>query len=354
MKCIYCSHDSKKSERTDGQCPSCHRSFAFDPTTGDPTDAAFKAAIERVSGQGRVRFTPDNLFFELGRSKFGRGGRLRNVLLLIGVGMVIYGFVLSPWVLLPGVILAVALSVQHAMAQGLIRLERDKFAHWLSRWTTVHGLPAGLIEGRALPAATSVTAMQSELEQYSFDRVVICDTRETVDLLLANNFHFENNCAVLSIGGYPQSVFDIVLRMLKRNPKLQIFALHDATLEGCGMAHRLAHDPSWFAGLGKVVDVGLRPAHAEAFSGLWEKNHGSKPDWPRPAGVTESEYSWLRDYRLSLAAVRPEQVVKRLFRAISERKSDSLATTGGGVTHSDIVIFSTDATSADGGGDSFG
>lgn len=354
MKCIYCSHDSKKSERTDGQCPSCHKSFAFDPTTGDPTDAAFKAAIERVSGQGRVRFTPDNLYFELGRSKFGRAGGFGCLIFVIGALTVSFALAWSPWALLPGLLLAGALASTHTMAQGLMRLDRDKFAGWLSRWTVVHGLPAGLIEGRALPAATSVTAMQSELEQYSFDRVVICDTRETVDLLLANNFHFENNCAVLSIGGYPQSVFDIVLRMLKRNPKLQIFALHDATLEGCGMAHRLAHDPSWFAGLGPVVDVGLRPAHAEAFKGLWEKNHGSKPSWPRPAGVSEEEYSWLRDYRLSLAAVRPEQVVKRLFRAISERKSDSLATTSGGVTHSDIVIFSTDATSADGGGDSFG
>lgn len=355
MKCIYCSSDSKKSERTDGKCPKCSKEFAFEPTTGDPTDGAFKAAIERVSGQGRVRFTADNLYFELGRSKFGRSGGFGCAMFILGALTISFAFAWSGWVLLPGLILGAVMAQQHVTSRRVMRLERFKFSGWLQRWNRIHGLPAGLIEQRALPAASAVAAMQSELEQYSFDRVVICDTRETVDLLLANNFHFENNCAVLSIGGYPQSVFDIVLRMLKRNPKLQIFALHDATLDGCAMAHRLAHEPAWFAGQGPVVDVGLRPAHAEAFRGLWESNDIGKPSPNRPDGVTEEEYAWLCDYRLSLAAVRPEQVVKRLFRAISERKSDSLATTdGGGVAHSDIVVFSTDATSSDGGGDSFG
>ena len=34
-------------------------------------------------------------------------------------------------------------------------------------------------------------------------------------MLLANNFHFENNCAILSIEGYPPNVFETVRAMLK-------------------------------------------------------------------------------------------------------------------------------------------
>ena len=71
---------------------------------------------------------------------------------------------------------------------------------------------------------------KADLGDYSFDRAVICDRARTVDLLIANNFHFENNCAILSIGGYPKGPFELVRTMLKRNPKLQVFALHDASV----------------------------------------------------------------------------------------------------------------------------
>ena len=35
------------------------------------------------------------------------------------------------------------------------------------------------------------------------------------------------------------------------------------------MAHTLATDPAWFGNRVKVIDVGLRPIHANAFKGLW-------------------------------------------------------------------------------------
>lgn len=360
MKCIYCFRDSKKSERIDGKCPNCHKSFALDPSGGSPSDVAFKTAIDRVSGQGRVRFTADNLYFELARGKFGGRPKLGCAVVAIVIATVVLAPPLGLWALGGAVVAGLGLFLYHRSQRRLLHLDRLTFETWLGLWKGTHGLPAGLIEPRAaLPAPDSIAGMQSELEHYSFDRAVICDRRETVDLLLANNFHFENNCAVLSFQGYPASVFDIVRRMLKRNPKLHIFALHDATLDGCAMAHTLAHSPDWFAGQGPIFDVGLRPAHAAAFQGLWQDAEPSAASQPRPEGVSEEEYAWLSRYRLSLAAVRPEQVIKRLFRAISERKTDSVAltTTGGdsvAVSHVDTVIFSTDATSSDGGGDSFG
>ena len=360
MKCIYCQRDSKKSERIDGKCPGCQKSFALEPTGGTPTDAAFKAAIDRVSGQGAVRFTPDNLYFELARTKFGGRANLGCAVVALVIAVVVSAPALGLWSVIGGAAVAVGLFLYHRGQRRLVQLDRLTFETWLGLWKGTHGGPAGLIQPRAaLPPADSNAAMLSELEQYSFDRAVICDRRETVDLLLANSFHFENNCAVLSFQGYPESVFDIVRRMLKRNPKLHIFALHDATLEGCAMAHTLAHSPEWFAGQGPIFDVGLRPAHAPAFEGLWQEAAPADASSPQPEGVTAEEYAWLRRYRLSLAAVRPEQVIKRLFRAISERKTDSVAltTTGGDsgpVSHVDTVIFSTDATSSDGGGDNFG
>jgi hypothetical protein len=137
-----------------------------------------------------------------------------------------------------------------------------------------------------------------------------------VDLLLANNFHFENNCAVLSAGGYPQQAFETVRRMLRRNPRLEVFVLHDITLEGCRLAHRLATDPEWFKGTGvRVVDVGLRPVHARPFKQLLQP--AVRPVAPG-GGISPEEARWLSKHTLELAVIRPEQILKRLFRAMTQ------------------------------------
>ena len=144
---------------------------------------------------------------------------------------------------------------------------------------------------------------EPDLADYSFDRAVICDRARTVDLLLANNFHFENNCAVLSIDGYPPGPFETVRAMLKRNPRLQVFALHDATPDGCTLAHRLATDPAWFAGQVPVIDVGLRPGHAGPFQGLWLPAAApfaaadAASSRPRPSGSASTPWSWPRSAR---------------------------------------------------------
>ncbi|MBN8489160.1 MAG: hypothetical protein J0M20_15725, partial [Burkholderiales bacterium] len=45
----------------------------------------------------------------------------------------------------------------------------------------------------------------------------------------------ENNCAVLSIDGYPQDIFSTVMEMLKRNPELKVYAIHNADAKGHGL-----------------------------------------------------------------------------------------------------------------------
>src|SRR5204863_2586986 len=133
-------------------------------------------------------------------------------------------------------------------------------AMWSAWRAALHDHPKGLIV-RKEPAPRP-RAAEPDIPLYSFDRAVICDRARTVDLLLANNFHFENNCAVLSVEGYPPGPFATVRTMLQRNPRLQVYALHDATFAGCVLARRLTSDPAWFQGQVRVLDVGLRPGHA--------------------------------------------------------------------------------------------
>ena len=209
-------------------------------------------------------------------------------------------------------------ALEAVSSEGSVRWGVEHLSYELDRridrWVGEHGAPPGVIKRQ--PAAPPPEDAEPDLGDYSFDRAVICDRARTVDLLLANNFHFENNCAVLSVGGYPKGPFEVVRAMLKRNPQLAVYALHDATPEGCRLAHTLANDPEWFAGRTVVIDVGLRPSQAAAFTGSFLP--GSDRDLGDGEGVTKWEKAWLGKYRLEIAVIRPEQVVKRLFRAINQ------------------------------------
>ena len=353
MICVRCGHDSNYPDRKDRICPGCKEEFAFEPRAGDPfSDKAFESAINRVSSDGRVRWGVEHLYYELARVKRFRPQATVVFLVILAVMAAVIGTIAAPLggVLLGGALLLIALLVAFSGKEA--RLDRAKFETLWQRWRKVHGDPKGVISRRP-QAAGQGRAVEPDVEQYSFDRAVICDRARTVDLLLANNFHFENNCAVLSVGGYPQRAFAMVRRMLKKNPRLIVFALHDATPAGCALAQQLATDPEWFAGQGRVVDVGLRPAHAQAFKGLWLRT--SSAALVRHDGVGESEQRWLSRWSLELAAVRPEQVIKRLFRAISAYPEGAPSSGGsGGAEGAEVMLFTSDASASDGGGDSFG
>ena len=371
MKCINCGTDSKYKERRASsaysKCPSCGQRFAFEPKDKDPfTDGAFKSAIDKVSANGQIRWGVEHLYYELCRRAWKRTLPWRNFVFATIVGSVIVLAVFRMPLLIPILFLAwlvTWLLLRRHGRPATVVLDQSDFNRLWSKWQAAHGSPDGLIVRKPQPAP--MRAQESDIADYSFDRAVICDRARTVDLLLANNFHFEHNCAILSIGGYPEGPFDVVRGMLKRNPKLQVFALHDASMAGCQLAYQLANDERWFKGHVAVTDVGLRPRHAAPFKGLWQAVSGVMPVAPGGA-IDADELRWLSTYALELAAIRPEQILKRLFRAINRQESDAVGGDGGGAgdggsssgnggtVHEDQDSFSADAGDSDGGADSFG
>lgn len=344
MKCVRCGEDSKKKDRSGRVCPKCAGRFAFDPTEGDPvTDAAFQHAIEVVSAKGTVKFHPWHVHHQVCRQLGPAGGGV-----LSRMADTVFGWFSRP----KPTVSAAAIS-------------SDSFRTLWRLWVEAHGRPKGLVSDAPRAPRPRSPELEAELEAYSFDRAVICDQAALVDVLVANRFHFENNCAILSIDGHPADAFATVRKMLRKNPKLVVVAVHDASAAGCAMPHRLATDPEWFAGHTRVVDVGLRPGHAPKFPGQAEAL-ASAPGGVCPPGITADEWAWLQVGRLSAFAIRPEQLVKRLYRAIVEAEAAG-APSGGdggdggsGVAGSGdggVVVWGdlgTDATSSDGGGDSFG
>lgn len=158
--------------------------------------------------------------------------------------------------------LSIYLGTRQLGRSGLLEQEflfsQNDFQGWLNRWQQINGsilkiLPSPREENKPTPVNPDVTA-------YSFDRLIVCDSAVIAQLLIANNFHFENNCAILGINGYPQNIFDTTMQMLRRNPDLKVYALHDCSPQGIGLVHRLRTSPKWFQDSDVVViDVGLTP-----------------------------------------------------------------------------------------------
>ena len=89
----------------------------------------------------------------------------------------------------------------------------------------------------------------------------------------------------------------------------------------------------------------LRPGHAERFRGLWL----STPQIAVApgAGIKPAEAEWLREYSLELAAVRLDQVLKRLFRAMNRPRDDDSERERVSFVIEDEESFSSDASADD-------
>lgn len=136
-------------------------------------------------------------------------------------------------------------------------LERRQFRDWLQRWTQVNGELPKLLPP---PNGGETATVSPDISAYSFDRLIVVESAPIAQMLIANNVHLEHNAAILSITGYPQNIFSTVMEMLRRNPHLTVYALHDASPKGIAMVQKLTTDPQWFRGqLVKVIDLGLLP-----------------------------------------------------------------------------------------------
>ncbi|HLM67435.1 MAG TPA: hypothetical protein VK358_07910, partial [Longimicrobium sp.] len=140
----------------------------------------------------------------------------------------------------------------------------------------------------------------------------------TAAMLVANRFHFEHACAVLSLDGYPFGIAETVRKMLRRNPRLTVFGLHDASAAGVQLPFTL-RERAWFSERTTlIVDAGLRSPR-----GVWgtlpvrQGPPVKLPEHVRKA-LPPQEVKWFEaGNRAELAALRPEEVMRLLQRAFT-------------------------------------
>ena len=390
MKCVQCNTDNNLRDRTNnsGRCKQCNHPFLFDPTTITDkkiafTDSFFKKAIEDISSQNMLFFTPKQFLYLIDKrlkyrasadgcqwlvnyvclnflATFISGGLLNAeissfipIFANVGVAFLIPFLIFnvagagiffvnsnSPrqgirarqfnaikLKFVGGLILAIGFPIslgagsfagyiaviflgllfywlgtsqknRQQITGELFLVNAAQSNEWLQRWQRVNGTLEKLLPSprqEALPAS-----IDPEVSAYSFDRAIICDSDEIAQFLIANNIHFENNCAILSISGYPQSIFDTVIQMLRRNADLKVYALHDANPAGVSLVHQLRTSPNWFANQAVTIfDLGISPRQILETRDMFVQQSQTMaqsarqlPDAVRQ-GLTAKELAWL-------------------------------------------------------------
>lgn len=237
------------------------------------------------------------------------------------------------------------LSIQYKIHQSFL-FKQSEVTQWLSRWEKINGEVTNVLP----PSREMSEPMQinSEVTAYSFDRVIVCDTAEIAQFLIANNFHFEHNCAVLSIDGYPQNIFSTVMQMLKQNPDLKVYAFHSANPRGVTMINELRNSPKWFGGNNLIIyDLGLLPRHVFASKNMWIIKSGESARQGRkiPTAVkltlSTDELRWLEaGFYVELESFSP----RKLLQVVSQGIAKTQAIANGYSSASDNSLDSGDSS----------
>jgi len=334
MKCIHCGRVSRLRERTKGRCPGCGHQFAFDPEARPAagTDAEFQEAIDRVSDGGQLRFTTRQLWHAVnGKPTLppppGGGGCIVGGALFCSLPVVAMALLGD----MPGLLLMAIVggAAGAAMGWGAAQTERERYADrlrprlpfdvflasQLRPWVEVHGKIPGLLSPRGTDV--DIAPPQVPADVAAFDCAVVTDRWETAKMLAANGLHIQHRCAVLSRDGYPGDGADTIRETLRRTPRLTVFALHDASPDGCQLPLDL-REPEWFPDRSvRVVDLGMRPETARR---LRLPPIPGKPvqSWTLSAELTEllsgDDRQWLAAGNVyELAAVPPAQMMRAVY-----------------------------------------
>lgn len=369
MKCIYCNTDTTYPVRRSngGQCRSCRHPFAFEPKT-DPfkvADGLFQRVIKDVSGANAVFFTERQLWYEFNRRLTRKvisaspGAWVIGAGSVGGIALAVVSHTFWPLALItiPAAIGGALMRARERRAGPPLphpKVAREGFRRsYLGRWASVHGgieklLPP--VESQPPPAATP---MPPDVAAFSFDRAVITDHAEIAAMLVANNFHFENNCAILSADGYPASIYGTVMTMLRRNPNLRVFVVHDASEEGCSLPLRLRGEEGFPDPSVRVLDLGLRPSHVQKMRAVSLPGASRTLPPPLRALLSPEEAAWLeRGESVELAVVRPAKLMRSLYQGFA--RADQFGPDGGGADSGGIIIWGYDGGADIQAADSFG
>lgn len=297
-RCAQCRIITR-GPNTDGRrCSRCNGPMLFNASANGYSDLRLVNAMNRLSAEGRLAYTDEQLFYAVSGRKLQRKGLVQSLLRRKGVP-------------------------PHVVSTS----DAGTFQRDLRTWVEA----GGQVPGRLLTAddisrdpnrQTHGDGPSPDLTAHGFDRAVVVDSAAVAVMLVANNFHVDHRCAVLSEEGYPEAFRGELLTVLNRNPDLRVAVLHGASPAGLGLIHRIR---GWFPDPRiNLIEVGLRPAQVtKAKLYTAQGPRPGKPsievlDDPNLARLADWERDWLA-WGLStpLATIGPTKLMSVLGKVLS-------------------------------------
>ena len=279
-----------------------------------------------IMGFVRISSSPNSLTYQQlqrnGEDLSLLGGFIFTVGAVISLAIADYsGLLISALVGLLGLYWGNVVKKIDSQLVETLPVNEAQFQKWLSRWENINGKIERML---ILQESDTPTLINPDITAYSFDKLIVCDSADIAQFLIANNFHFENNCAILSITGYPQSIFNTTMEMLRRNPDLKVYALHNCT-SNLDLIHCLRTSPAWFQDSNiAIIDIGIYPRQVLATKkGIFiETSPQSAIDAKQlipeiRQALSPGEIQWLEAGNIvNLESFQPQQLIQIIQRGI--------------------------------------
>lgn len=262
MRCPQCQHNQKTREGM--SCNKCGYGHVFQPRTDRLSDYAFTQLLQRLSGNGHLCFTREQLAVALCRLRLrGKDWLALTLFLMIFFGLFsLFGTTALSGSLISGSVVAAFISGSVLMLRLRFR-NRTSYADALrliDRYHQRHPI-ALLATGTAYANAQPPTVDP----HYAPERILVVEHDEMVDMLIRNRFHQTARTAVVSASGYPAGLFAACAGFIARHPQIPVQVLHEASALGFNRINQLRNDSRWRFAANNLVDIGLNPAQLHSY-----------------------------------------------------------------------------------------
>lgn len=378
MECLHCRRDLKYKERSNRRCSKCKQEFVFEPRENAlyMSDRRLRAITQRVSANGKLVYTPEQLVFYAMRGPKGRTmdrkTKAAHRIAMVVISTVVVSIVILAMTMdieLAGVILALGLLMAwkavdkvgvglNDILEAMVEIARPilrtgarrapvralpwEEANFLqnvhNRWPDVYGaLPSGLLH------------QESSVEDWSeapsiIRAVLVCPDHPVLRCLHANGVPNHLGLALLSTSSTFTKGEQATLAALQREPAIPLLLLHDADPDGLMLAETvratLGLDPR-----NPLIDIGLRPRDAmkhdlmkfyqipstQAIARFRERAAHKQAAISPGVRLDETELKWLEEGNYSpVRALTPKQLigtvttaVERATRAVPRRVDEA-------------------------------
>ncbi|MFI6060548.1 hypothetical protein [Streptomyces sp. NPDC051286] len=322
MICPHCEKNLLRKERPNNTCSHCGRTYALDPKTNSLglSDLRVRRIAVKVTEEGRIAVTPDQLWYALSRRRLKKGTFAPGcteislfVGLIVGVFSIFTGSV--HLALIAGTLLLVAAGLVLARAAGAGRgfpvMSRAAFrSEALAPWRYVYGgLPPGVVDDAPPVPSPARTRAPSGAEPGA---VLLCPDRSITAFLDADGLPARYGIALAED-------LDAVRALSTRGP---VIVLHDADAHGELLVRRVRAD----LGQRTVINAGLplRTVRGLAQAVPYRDKEG-KPDRETMALLTElgeftkAELKWLgKGWCFPLVGMPPARLLAAVTRVAEQ------------------------------------